>query len=174
MFLPNAQKHYCNIQRSAQNSAQNGELIHDFDELNFLGQGENLGMQWHSTDSPPVNYTHTINAWYMDEIDLYDFSNPGFSAETSHFSQIVWKGTTSFCMRHAFSENGLEVYYAARYFERGNHINKFSENVLPLKIAVDEEHTENFDDVSVDFLGMVALSLLKKSEIWFRDHYIRS
>ena len=131
-------------------------------------------MQWHSTNSPPVNYTETINAWYIDEIDLYDFSNPGFSAETSHFSQIVWKGTTSFCMRHAFSENGLEVYYAARYFERGNHINKFSENVLPLKIAVDEEHTENFDDVSVDFLGMVAFSLLKKSEIWFRDHYIRS
>ena len=37
-------------------------MIHDFDELNFLGQGENLGMQialWHSTETPPVNYSAT-------------------------------------------------------------------------------------------------------------------
>ena len=59
-------------------------------------------------------------------------------------------------MRHAFSENGLEIYYAARYFERGNHIKKFAENVLPLKSSVDEEHTQDFDDVDVEFLGMVA------------------
>jgi hypothetical protein len=34
-----------------------------------------------------------VDLWY-DEEPLYEYNNPGYSYETGHFTQIVWKGTT--------------------------------------------------------------------------------
>ena len=136
-------------QASANSIASQRALIHDFDDLKAHSHGENLGMQWSEPNPPPVNYTATIDAWYLDEVQLYDYTKPGFSIPTSHFTQVVWKLTTSFCMRHAFSDDGLQVYYAARYVERGNRIKQFSENVMPLKAFEDQEHFE-FDQIFVD------------------------
>ena len=136
-------------QVSANSIASQRALIHDFDDLKAHSHGENLGMQWSEPNPPPVNYTATIDAWYLDEVQLYDYTKPGFSIPTSHFTQVVWKLTTSFCMRHAFSDDGLQVYYAARYVERGNRIKQFSENVMPLKAFEDQEHFE-FDQIFVD------------------------
>jgi hypothetical protein len=37
--------------------------------------------------------TAAINAW-NDELSLYDYNAPGYSHETGHFTQDVWKATT--------------------------------------------------------------------------------
>ena len=140
-------------QASANSIAAQRSLIHNFDDLKAHSHGENLGMQWSEPNPPPVNYSATIDAWYLDEIGLYDYTNPGFSIPTSHFTQVVWKLTTSFCMRHAFSDDGLQLYYAARYVERGNRLKLFSKNVMPLKTVEDQEH---FDQIFVDGISELA------------------
>lgn len=33
---------------------------------------------------------HCVKSWY-DEIKNYNFSKPGFSSQTGHFTQVVWK-----------------------------------------------------------------------------------
>lgn len=30
-----------------------------------------------------------------DEASMYDYDNPNFSEETGHFTQLVWKNTTT-------------------------------------------------------------------------------
>lgn len=35
-----------------------------------------------------------MDAWY-NEVTTYSFSNPGWSGSTGHFTQLVWKDTTS-------------------------------------------------------------------------------
>ena len=41
------------------------------------------------------NATAAVSAW-GDERDLYDFDEPtGFTEETGHFTQLVWRDTTS-------------------------------------------------------------------------------
>ena len=39
------------------------------------------------------DWKSAITAWY-DEVSDYDYSNPGFSSSTGHFTQLVWVGTT--------------------------------------------------------------------------------
>lgn len=39
------------------------------------------------------NATSCVEAW-GNERDVYDFSNPQFTEETGHFTQLVWNDTT--------------------------------------------------------------------------------
>lgn len=48
--------------------------------------GENLAYGY-------PNWTAVINGWY-DEVKDYDYSKPGFSSDTGHFTALVWKSTT--------------------------------------------------------------------------------
>jgi uncharacterized protein YkwD len=51
--------------------------------------GENLAAGTHGALPPE----HVVEMWYR-EVDQYDFRRGGFSMETGHFTQLVWKGTT--------------------------------------------------------------------------------
>ena len=69
--------------------------------------------------------------WY-NEIDKYNFTNPGFSMETGHFTQVVWKSSQR--IGCGISNNGSEFYGVAQYDPPGNFIGEFEQNV-PKKIA---------------------------------------
>ena len=75
------------------------------------------------------------DSWYS-EIAYYDFSKPGFSYETGHFTAVVWKATTKVgfgvgvgkCLMGGFSYNCAVV--VANYKDPGNYLGQFSANVL--------------------------------------------
>ncbi|OBZ91733.1 Repressed by EFG1 protein 1 [Choanephora cucurbitarum] len=95
--------------------------------------GENLALR-------TPGWNATVNAWY-NEISLYNFSNPGFSSSTGHFTQVVWKATTQVGCAVRYCSNLSGNIYACEYTPRGNVLwggtgdrNRFfRENVLPPK-----------------------------------------
>jgi len=93
--------------------------------------GENISFfQGYGTDIMKLIFL-AIDGWY-NEISLYDFSNPGFSDATGHFTCLVWLSTTSFGMGISINKNTNKVYISFNSSPPGNIIGEFQQNVLPL------------------------------------------
>ncbi|GAA6037818.1 hypothetical protein JCM8097_005054 [Rhodosporidiobolus ruineniae] len=99
-----------------------------------LGAGENI-----SAYTGGTNVTWGIDMW-VEEDTLYDYSNPGYSDATGHFTQMVWKSTEqvgcaevycpSFYVNNAWQDNWW--FTVCEYYPPGNIVggNYFQENVL--------------------------------------------
>lgn len=71
---------------------------------------------------------------FYDEIRYYDWNNPGFSMETGHFTQVVWKASTEIGVGIAIypdSQYGHRSVVAINYRPPGNYLGQFEQNVLP-------------------------------------------
>ncbi|KAM9783205.1 GLI pathogenesis-related 2, like [Neosynchiropus ocellatus] len=88
--------------------------------------GENLA--WASCDQSGKDVAHR---WY-DEVKQYNFSRPGFSSSTGHFTAMVWKSTQMMGVGKATASDG-STFVVARYSPAGNITNQghFENNVLP-------------------------------------------
>ena len=83
--------------------------------------GENLAQGY-------ANVTDAVDAW-GDERNEYDFNDPGFSEATGHFTQLVWKATTTVgCGRTLCNEmNDVAGWYVVcEYYPPGNVIGEFA------------------------------------------------
>jgi uncharacterized protein YkwD len=70
-----------------------------------------------------------VKMWY-DEIAHYKFPNGGFSMQTGHFTQVVWRGTTQVgCGRSQCK--GMDI-WVCEYDPPGNWEGQYREKVLPL------------------------------------------
>ncbi|KAF9567048.1 hypothetical protein EC968_003517 [Mortierella alpina] len=89
--------------------------------------GENLAAGY-------SDFKSAIDAWYGEYI-YYDFNMPGFAMNTGHFTQVVWKSTTS--IGCAKKECPRWTIYICNYDPAGNIVSDdnahFIDNVLPLK-----------------------------------------
>ena len=66
--------------------------------------GENISyFQGYGIDPMKLIYA-AIDGWY-NEILLYDFSNPGYSEATGHFTCLVWLASTNFGILYYFEKN---------------------------------------------------------------------
>lgn len=77
--------------------------------------GENLAAGY-------PNATSSIDAWGLERLS-YSWSSPGFSEKTGHFTQVVWKGTTSVgCGRtNCNGKNGTPGWFVVcEYWPPGN------------------------------------------------------
>ncbi|SCU89149.1 LAFA_0E16380g1_1 [Lachancea sp. 'fantastica'] len=74
----------------------------------------------------------SIEAWY-DEIKSYDFSNPGYSESTGHFTQVVWKSTSQVGCGIKKCGGSAGDYVICSYKDAGNFIGEFAQNVEPTK-----------------------------------------
>ena len=130
--------HNASLASFAQSYSQKCKWQHNPD-LGKVGYGENLARGYGDT-------TSAVDAW-GNEASLYSFSDSsytGFSEETGHFTQLVWRGTTSVgCgWTDCAGKNGLDgVLLVCNYYPAGNieapsndggNVNIFfRENVVP-------------------------------------------
>uniref|UniRef100_A0A0N4Z578 SCP domain-containing protein n=1 Tax=Parastrongyloides trichosuri TaxID=131310 RepID=A0A0N4Z578_PARTI len=87
--------------------------------------GENLA--WGSSDKVG---NIAADGWY-DEVKDYNFGRPGFGMKTGHFTQLVWKASTSVGCGVASGKNG--IFTVCQYKPPGNFGNKYKENVVKSK-----------------------------------------
>jgi glioma pathogenesis-related protein 2 len=93
--------------------------------------GENLYYGWSSQPGFDVNGVSPVQSWY-DEVKSYNYSKPGFSMETGHFTQVVWKNSKKLGCGKAKAKDG-KVFVVCNYDPPGNYQNQFPQNVLPAK-----------------------------------------
>lgn len=69
-----------------------------------------------------------VGAW-VSERDAYSFGDGGFSMDTGHFTQVVWRESARLgCARAAC--DGMEV-WVCQYDPPGNYEGQYAEQVLP-------------------------------------------
>ncbi|MDY0042555.1 MAG: CAP domain-containing protein [Desulforhabdus sp.] len=92
------------------------------------GYGENMAAGSYGYALTPQN---VVDLWYAEE-PLYDYNNPGYSPDTGHFTQVVWKSTTQIgCGCKTGCTGGYWSVCVCQYNPRGNVTTQFAENVLP-------------------------------------------
>ncbi|KAL6785793.1 hypothetical protein ACKKBG_A00160 [Auxenochlorella protothecoides x Auxenochlorella symbiontica] len=102
------------------------------------GYGQNILAAWGPiTDG---GCSMAMQYWYNNEAGSYDYANPGFQANSGHFSQIVWLSTTQ--MGCAVAQCPGSSWYAGPtagnwhfivcdFDPSGNVDGEFAANVLP-------------------------------------------
>jgi len=86
--------------------------------------GENLAAGFPTVED-------SVDGWY-NEIDEYDFNNPGFGEATGHFTQVVWKGSSKVgcAWVSCNTQDTPGRYLVCEYENAGNVIGAFEENVF--------------------------------------------
>lgn len=86
--------------------------------------GENLA----AGSEELMDAAHVADMWYA-EVEKYDFKKGGFSMQTGHFTQLVWKESTRLgCGVSACK--GLRI-WVCNYDPPGNVQGEYHQNVLP-------------------------------------------
>ena len=100
------------------------------------GAGENLFriLAQPGTMTPEALAERAVEAWY-EEVADYNYSNPGFSVETGHFTQVVWKSSTNLGCGVAVGSEQIagrtaDVFYVACHYAPDGNSGSFPENVL--------------------------------------------
>ncbi|OAR00908.1 hypothetical protein LLEC1_00630, partial [Akanthomyces lecanii] len=83
--------------------------------------GENIAMGY-------ANATAAMAAW-GDERKEYDFGRPGFDHGTGHFTQMVWKATTTVGCERVLCDGVKGWFVACEYWPRGNVQGQFGDEV---------------------------------------------
>ncbi|OWF46517.1 Golgi-associated plant pathogenesis-related protein 1 [Mizuhopecten yessoensis] len=96
----------------------------DIFEHSSTEYGENL---WGG--GPNATGKEVTEAHYS-EIKHYNFANGGFSMETGHFTQVVWKGSKELGTGYARNNNGMSV-VCCNYRPAGNMQGSFATQVSP-------------------------------------------
>ncbi|XP_041644316.1 Golgi-associated plant pathogenesis-related protein 1-like [Cheilinus undulatus] len=97
-------------------------------EHSQTNDGENI---YNMFSSATIKLTgkEAVDSWYS-EIKDYNWNSPGFSGNTGHFTQVVWKASTELGV--GVATDGNKVFVVGQYRPAGNMnmAGYFEENVL--------------------------------------------
>lgn len=89
--------------------------------------GENIAVGFQSVHG-------AVDAWGLER-SLYNYNDPGFSEATGHFTQLVWKASTTvgcgrkLCGGKAAGSKSTGWFLVCEYWPRGNVIGQFAQEV---------------------------------------------
>uniref|UniRef100_A0A0K8R9V8 Putative antigen 5 protein n=1 Tax=Ixodes ricinus TaxID=34613 RepID=A0A0K8R9V8_IXORI len=90
--------------------------------------GENI--YWMTLTKPNfVPSEREVTTLWYNEIHKYNYRNPWYSPQTSHFTQMVWKATTLVGCGYARSHYSGTTYVVCNYWPQGNIHGEFANNV---------------------------------------------
>lgn len=115
------------LTRGAQSWADILARNNTFKHAEGIAPGENLYL---SGKPLPEEICTEATTLFYEEIKKYDFNKPGFSMETGHFTQLVWKKTKQIGAAQAARRDSRLV-VVVRYSPAGNYVGQYKENVLP-------------------------------------------
>ena len=118
----------------AENIASSGQFTHSTNRNNV---GENIYASFTTEASidPTTLGNGAVSKWYS-EVKDYNYASPGFSSNTGHFTQLVWKGSTQLGCGAAQGTATIEgtkynaFYVVCQYAAAGNMQGQFPDNVL--------------------------------------------
>lgn len=101
------------------------------------GAGENLYVYYTTASAiaPDALAKNAVDSWY-NEVKQYNYSAPGFSSATGHFTQVVWKSSNQLGCGTAKGTKTLNgtrfnaFYVVCHYSPAGNVQGQFPANVL--------------------------------------------
>lgn len=124
----------------AENMASTGIFAHSGQTIQS-NYGENLAFFYSaSLNNATSYYIQAIDMWYSEEKN-YDYSNPGFSSATGHFSQLVWASSNK--IGYGIAQGNNNVYVAMEFTPPGNYNNDYSRNVFPKNIIPSPSPTKS-------------------------------
>jgi len=94
----------------------------------FAHSGGNYGENLAAGTKGTLDPGSVVKMWY-DEIAQYRFPDGGFSMETGHFTQVVWRGTQRVGCGHSQCK-GMDI-YVCEYDPPGNWEGQYRDNVRP-------------------------------------------
>lgn len=115
------------IARTRANAMQ--EMSHDL-------QGENLAIFSVMKGLNDTDYIkRAVDMWYSEE-KTYNYSKPGYSDSTGHFTQLVWRETCRIGFAAAVDKQNKWVYVIMLHSPPGNMQNRFNSNVFKQNTTV--------------------------------------
>jgi uncharacterized protein YkwD len=99
--------------------------------------GENLGMthfggqEIERSKGNITKYVQDIVTIWYDEVQFYNWNQPGYSYITGHFTQLVWVKSRRIGVGVSYSKANNKLYVGMAYDPPGNYIGDFQKNVLP-------------------------------------------
>ena len=97
--------------------------------------GENLAyFEGYGTDAMTL-LKKSVDSWY-NEISSYNFTKPGFSEATGHFTCLVWAASTNFAISITIDITTTAADIVFNTSPPGNVQGKYQNNVLPIDPSV--------------------------------------
>ena len=117
------------LESLAQSNSERLVTLGYLEHTDFNYNGEYMGETLYSGGFSDTFGYDAVNLWYSEE-SLYDYSNPGFSNDVGHFTQIVWVNSKKLGCGFACDSNNY-CYVTCHYYPGGNYIGEFAAYVLP-------------------------------------------